>query len=63
MLLAKGEKNTPQKWKEQNVNSVEKKNKKKHIQVNILNPGIRKYKVIVAIATTNQLFYTQLLQY
>lgn len=37
--------------------------KKKNIQVNILNPGIRKYKVIVAIATTNQLLYTQLLQY
>lgn len=36
---------------------------KKPIQVNILNPGIRKYKVIVAIATTNQLLYTQLLQY
>lgn len=61
MLLAKGEKNTPQKWKERNVNSMAKK--KKNIQVNILNPGIRKYKVIVAIATTNQLFYTQLLQY
>lgn len=59
MLLAKGEKNTPQKWKEQNANSMVKKN----IQVNILNPGIRKYKVIVAIATTNQLLYTQLLQY
>lgn len=32
-------------------------------QVNILNPGIRKCKVIVAIATTNQLLYAQLLQY
>ena len=37
--------------------------KKKKKQVNILNPSIRKYKVIVTIATTNQSLYTQLLQH
>lgn len=59
LLKEEKKKPTPQKWKKWNANSTAEKT----IQVNILNPSIGKYKVIVAIVTTNQLLYTQLLQY